>query len=62
MTYYGTVESPLSGAYESRPFIASYDLGYEFSQEHYIALQCMVEDAAEEDATLAHVPQLEKVA
>ncbi|MFY9910666.1 MAG: hypothetical protein WCF22_00220 [Candidatus Sulfotelmatobacter sp.] len=62
MTYSGKVESPLSGAYESKPFIASYDLGYEFSQEHYIALQCMVDDAAEEDATLAHVPHLEQVA
>lgn len=62
MTYSGTVESTLSGAHESKPFIPSYDLGYEFSQEHYIALQCMVDDAAEEDATLARVPQLEKVA
>jgi len=40
-----------------RPLIGSYDLGYEYSQQHYIALQCMVDDAdAEEDATLAHVP------
>jgi hypothetical protein len=62
MTYLGKVEFPLSGAYESKPFIASYDLGYEFSQEHYIALQCMADDAAEEDATLAQVPQLEQVA
>jgi hypothetical protein len=60
MTYSGTFESPLANS--SRPFIASYDLGYEFSQEHYVSLQCMVEDAAEEEATLAHVPELEKVA
>ena len=62
MSYSGKVEFPLSGAYQPKPLIASYDLGYEFSQERYIALQCMVEDADEEDATLAHVPQLEKVA
>jgi hypothetical protein len=60
MTYSGIIESQLPRT--ARPFIASYDLGYEFSQEHYIALQCRVEDAAEEDTTLAHVPQLEEVA
>jgi hypothetical protein len=57
MTCFGKVESPLSGAYESKLFVASYDRGYEFSQEHYIALQCMVEDAAEQDATLARAAQ-----
>jgi hypothetical protein len=60
MTYPGTPEAPVANS--SRPFIASYDLGYEFSQEHYIALQCMVEDAAEEDSTLAHALELEEVA
>jgi hypothetical protein len=59
MTYSSGNESTFSGANASRQFIASYDLGYEFSQEHYINLQCMVEDAAEE-ATLAQV--LEEVA
>lgn len=64
MTYSGTVKTPLSGPHQSRPFIASYDLGYEFSQEHYIELQCMVDDAAEEDddkATFAY-PQLHEAA
>lgn len=28
-----------------KPFIASYDLGYEYGQEHCISLQSMVEDA-----------------
>jgi hypothetical protein len=60
MTHSGTPESP--AVTSSRPFITSYDLGYEFSQEHYIALQCMVEDAEEEDSTLAHTPELEEVA
>jgi hypothetical protein len=44
MTYADAFESA-TGALQSRPFIASYDLGYEYSQQRYIALQCMVEDA-----------------
>jgi hypothetical protein len=46
MTYAEPVESPVS-APSARPFIASYDLGFEYSQQHYIALQCLVEDADE---------------
>jgi hypothetical protein len=48
MTYAETVESPISRS--GRPFIASYDLGYEYSQQHYIALQCLVEDADEDSS------------
>jgi hypothetical protein len=59
MTY---AETPHSGISSSRPFLTSYDLGYEFSQEHYIELQCMVEDADAEGATFAGVPQLEETA
>ncbi len=61
MTYTGKNESPSSSGFASKPFIASYDLGYEYSQEHYIALQCMVEDA-DEEFSLAHDPHLEEVA
>jgi hypothetical protein len=61
MTHIDPTSSPLSGTSASKPFIGSYDLGYEYSQEHYIALQCMVEDAAEE-ATYAHIPAHEEVA
>lgn len=63
MTSSSAFKTPLSDPCELRPFIASYDLGYEFSQEHYIELQCMVDDAAEEDetATFAY-PQLHAVA
>lgn len=57
MTY---AETQLSGTSAARPFLTSYDLGYEFTQEHYIELQCLVEDA--EEATCAHVPQLEEAA
>jgi hypothetical protein len=63
MTHSQEVESPLSGASNSRPFIASYDLGYEFSQEQYIALQCMVEDETDEVETLTeNVYAVENVA
>ena len=61
MTYAGKIESPLSSAPASRPLIASYDLGYEHSQQRLIDLQCMVEDA-DEEATSAHVPELQEVA
>lgn len=54
MTFSEISESPLPGTSASKPFVASYDLGYEFSQEHYIALQCMVEDETAEVATLSH--------
>jgi hypothetical protein len=57
MTY---AETPRASA--SRPFITSYDLGYEYTQEHYIELQCMVEDADAEVATFARVPELEEAA
>jgi len=53
MTYSSGFES-VTAALPRKPFITSYDLGYEYSQQHYIALQCMVEDA-DEEATLAHV-------
>lgn len=61
MTYAGTIESRFTSASARRPFITSYDLGHEYSQQHYIALQCMVEDADEEPSS-AHVPHLEEVA
>jgi hypothetical protein len=54
MTYSSGFES-IKAASPRKPFMASYDLGYEYSQQHYIALQCMVEDA-DEEATFAHVP------
>ena len=57
MTSAGTIESPSTSASSRRPFIASYDLGYEFSQEYYIALQCLVEDA--DQVSFALVPQTE---
>ena len=60
MTYADVVGS-VSGSPSSRPLIASYDVGYEFSQAHYIALQCMVEDADEEPAP-ARAPHQETVA
>jgi hypothetical protein len=44
---YSEFTSPVSRS-ASRPFVASYDLGYEYTQEHYIALQCMLEDADNE--------------
>ena len=46
----------------NKPLITSYDLGYEYSQQHYIELECMVEDADAEIATFAHNPALEEVA
>ncbi len=58
MTYANTIESPLASASACRPFLASYDLGYEYSPKHYIALQCMVEDS-DEEPSFAHVPRLE---
>jgi hypothetical protein len=60
MTCAGTNESPLTDASARRPFIASYDLGYEYSQEHCITLQCMVDDA--DVQSFAPVPHLEEVA
>ena len=53
-------ENALRNSQAQRPFIASYDLGYEYSQQHYIALQCMVEDA-DEVPFVSYVPQLEEV-
>ena len=50
MIYAATIESPLRSAPAAKPLIASYDLGYEYSQERYIALQGMVEDADEESS------------
>ena len=47
MTSVGTLESPLSCAAVSRPVISSYDLGYEHSQDHFIALQSMLQDVEE---------------
>jgi hypothetical protein len=61
MTRAAKIKSPLTSGSAQRPFIASYDLGYEYSQQHYIALQCMVEDA-DEEASFARVPQLEETA
>jgi hypothetical protein len=61
MSFDSTVASPLTGTYAGRSFVPSYDLGYEHSQEHYIALQCMVEDADEQPSS-AQVPELEAVA
>ncbi len=61
MAHAGTIKSSLSKTSATRPFIASYDLGYEFTQEHYIALQCMVEDA-DVEASLADVTPAERVA
>jgi hypothetical protein len=60
MTYAETVESSIS-AKSGRPFIASYDLGYEYSQQHYIALQCLVEDA-DEDSSFVRALEPEAVA
>lgn len=60
MTYAGRIESPRTSASVRRPFITSYDLGYEHSQQHYIALQCMFEDA-DEEPSFAHFPHLEEV-
>jgi hypothetical protein len=54
-------ENALRNSQSQRPFIASYDLGYEYSQQHYIALQCMVEDA-DEVPFASYVSQLEEVA
>ena len=59
MTYAGIIESPSNTS--DRPFIASYDLGYEYSQQHYIALQCLVDDA-DDEPTFAYAPHLEQVA
>lgn len=56
MTYSSGFEST-TAASPRKPLIASYDLGYEYSQQHYIALQCMVEDA-DEEATYAHPPRI----
>jgi hypothetical protein len=56
MTYSSGFES-IASALPRKPFIASYDLGYEYSQQHYIELQCMIEDA-DEEATYAHLPSV----
>ena len=61
MTYAGTIESPLTSAFDHRPFVASYDLGYEYIQHHCIAVRCMVEDAHNEPS-FAHVSDLQEVA
>jgi hypothetical protein len=37
------------------PPIASYDLGYEYSQEHCVALQSMIEDADNESLLIEDV-------
>jgi hypothetical protein len=54
-------ENTARNSQSRRPFIASYDLGYEYSQQHYMALQCMVEDA-DEAPSLSYAAQLEEVA
>jgi|GEM_PF-6094495 len=59
---YASMSNPqLSGANVSRPFLASYDLGHEFSQEHHVAVQCMVEDAEEEQEPATYPQELEEV-
>lgn len=60
MTYAGTIESPFTSASGRRPFVASYDLGHEYSQQHCVALQCMVEDA-DDEPSFDRVPHLEEV-
>jgi hypothetical protein len=62
MTYAEVVGSTVNIASSNRPLVESYDLGFEYSQQHYLALECMVEDADEEKATFARVPAGEKVA
>ncbi len=61
MSFDNTFAAPLTGTFAGKPFVSSYDLGFEHSQEHYIALQCMLEDAEEQPA-VAQVPELAAVA
>jgi len=61
MSLDSTFTAPLMGTFAGRPLVTSYDLGFEHSQEHYIALQCMLEDA-DEQPSVAQVPELENVA
>jgi hypothetical protein len=51
---YSEITAPVSRS-AAGFFVASYDLGYEYSQEHYIALQCMVEDADNESVLIEDV-------
>ena len=60
MNYHGAPELPQAVIPAGRPFITSYDLGHEHSQEHYFELQCMVEDAEEQESGPG-VPELEEV-
>jgi hypothetical protein len=53
MTYSKIISAaPRSG---NPPSIGSYDLGYEYSQEHYVAVQCMIEDADNESLFIEDV-------
>ena len=53
MAHENTMESqPGSGAL-GRPLVTSYDLGYEYSLQHYIDVRCLVEAA---DCELSSVP------
>jgi hypothetical protein len=62
MNYADAVGSPVNVVSSNRPFIESYDGTYEYSQQHYLALECMVEDADAEEATFAQVRTVEEVA
>jgi len=61
MSFNSTMAAPFTDTVSRRPLITSYDLGLEHSQEHYLALQCMLEDA-DEQASSAQVPEPETVA
>lgn len=60
--YSVTLESLLTKVSAERPYVPSYDLGCEHSQQYYIALQCMVEDADAESEQSVEVPEMEEVA
>lgn len=55
MTYANAPESTLKISSADRRLVASYDVGYEHSQQHYIEMQCIVEDG-DEEISFAHLP------
>ena len=48
MAYENTMESQPGSSAVGRPLVTSYDLGYEYSLQHYIEVKCLVEEADRE--------------
>jgi len=54
MAYENTMESQPGSSAVGRPLVTSYDLGYEYSLQHYIEVKCLVEEADRECHRLRH--------